>query len=36
MTDITQMVDQHILAYESCQKHTEELLARARASRRRA
>jgi hypothetical protein len=31
MTDITQMVDQHILAYESRQKHMEELLARAQA-----
>jgi predicted nuclease with TOPRIM domain len=31
MTDITQMVEQHILAYESRQKHMEELLARARA-----
>jgi hypothetical protein len=31
MTDITQMVEQHILAYESRQKHMEELLVRARA-----
>jgi hypothetical protein len=31
MTDITQMVEQHILAYESRQKHMDELLARARA-----
>jgi hypothetical protein len=31
MTDITQMAEQNILAYESRQKHTEELLARARA-----
>jgi len=31
MTDLTQMVEQNILAYESRQKHTDELLARARA-----
>jgi hypothetical protein len=31
MTDITQMVEQHILAYESRQNHMDELLARARA-----
>jgi len=30
MTDITQMVEQHVLAYESRQKHMDELLAHAR------